>query len=87
MKYLKLQDKKILILYPNRDFTTSALVKFLNQKHGVKKGGNPFTLGDVQQYLRRGFLPKPYGHHPIKYIKDDKIGIRLIRVRFDKKVK
>lgn len=69
------------------DFTTSALVEYLNKKFTSKKTGEPFNLGDIQQYLRRGFLPKKYGHHPIERIENPSIGIKLIRVNFDKKVK
>jgi len=76
-----------IILNEDSDFTTSALVEFLNNKYGGKKTGKPFTLGDIQQYLRRGHLPKPYGHHPISRINSDKVGIKLIRVNFSKTVK
>lgn len=69
------------------DFTTSALVDYLNEKYEKKKTGKPFTLGDIQQYLRRGFLPKNYGYHPIERVQNKKIGLKLIRVNFDKTVK
>jgi len=46
-------------------FTVEKLVEYLNKKHKTKDNGTPFTGGDVQQYLRRGNLPKSYGHHEI----------------------
>jgi hypothetical protein len=76
-----------LKLDKQKDFTTSALVDYLNKEYGSKKTGEKFKLGDVQQYLRRGFLPKNYGNHPISRIEDTDIGIKLIRVELDKTVK
>lgn len=69
------------------DFTTSKLVDYLNDKYESKKTGEPFTLGDIQQYLRRGYLPKNYGHHPIQRIEDDNTGLKFIRVDFSKTIK
>lgn len=76
-----------LILYPETDFTTVRLVDFLNDKYQFKKTGEKFTLNDIQQYLIRGFLPKRYGHHPIARIENEEIGVKLVRVYFDKTIK
>ena len=75
------------ILNENNDFTVSKLVEFLNDKFKSKKTGSPFTTGDIHQYLRRGFLPKKYGHHPIESIENEDIGVKLVRVYFKKTVK
>ena len=75
------------VIDDEKDYTTTALVDYLNDKYEHKKTGKKFTLGDIQQYLKRGFLPKPYGHHPIERIEIKKVGLKLIRVHFDKTVK
>lgn len=72
------------ILNTVTDFSSSKLVDFLNEKYSSKKSGELFTTGDIQQYLRRGFLPRPYGHHPIEIVENNDIGIRAIRVFFDR---
>lgn len=79
--------EKKLVINEETDFTTTALVDHLNKTYSHKKSGSPFTLGDIQQYLRRGFLPKKYGHHPIERVENEKVGIKLIRVDFTKTVK
>lgn len=84
MKSLKSNISGFVILNSITDFTTSRLVDFLNQRYSVKKTGEPFTTGDIQQYLRRGFLPKKYGDHPISFIENEEIGIKLIRVYFNR---
>jgi len=77
-----MNEKHPFMLYPGMDYTTSALVDFLNEKYELKKTGKPFLLGDIQQYLRRGYLPKAYGHHPISVLENEEIGIKIIRVDF-----
>ena len=70
-----MSSDKELIINEETDYTTTALVDFLNKKYKSKKTGMRFTLGDIQQYLRRGFLPKKYGHHPIERIENKKVGM------------
>lgn len=82
-----INGEKVLILYVNKDFTTRKLVDFLNTKYGLKKEGSKFTLGDIQQYLRRGHLPKAYGYHPIERIYSQETGLKFIRVYTNKKLK
>lgn len=77
------QESTIIQINNITDFTSAKLVEFLNQKYNAKKSGKNFTLGDIQQYIRRGFLPKIYGDHPIERIKFDQVGISLIRVHFN----
>lgn len=72
------------IINTDTDFTASALVDFLKEKYGSKKGGTEFTFQDIQQYMRRGYLPKAYGYHPLKRVENDQVGIKLIRVDFQK---
>lgn len=79
--------KQELVLSKKNDFTTRALVNYLNEKHGSKVSDKSFTTGDIQQYLRRGYLPKKYGHHPIEKIEDKDTGIKIIRVDFSKTAK
>ena len=71
-----------VVLDKTTDFTIPALVSYLNEKYGGKKSGKAFTSGDIQQYLRRGYLPKPYGYNPISKVEEDDIGLRLVRVQF-----
>lgn len=72
------------VLNTETDFTASALVNFLTEKYGTKKGGTEFTFQDIQQYMRRGYLPKAYGHHPLKWITSEDIGLKIIRVDISK---
>lgn len=72
--------EKRIELIEGKDFTLSALVKRLNKKYKQKKSGKKFELGDIQQYVRRGFLPKAYGNENIEVIENDKIGIKVLRL-------
>jgi hypothetical protein len=76
-------SKHPFMLYPGMDFTTSALADYLNEKYKTKKTGQKFLIGDIQQYLRRGYLPRPYGHHPISIVENEQIGIKIVRVDFN----
>jgi len=87
MEESKKEECSSLKLYEGKDFTTSKLVDYLNDKFGSKKTGKAFKIGDIQQYLRRGFLPKSYGHHPICLIESEEIGVKVVRVDFTKTVK
>lgn len=82
MKTHSTEKKPSFLLHPGQDFTTSALVDFLNEKYGGKKTGKPFTIGDIQQYIRRGFLPKSYGNCEIEVVENEQIGVKVIRVKF-----
>ena len=82
-----INGEEVLILYINKDFTTRKLVNFLNVKYGQKKDGSKFTLGDIQQYLMRGYLPRAYGHHPIERIYNEETGLKFIRVYTDRTVR
>lgn len=73
-------------LVEGRDFTTTGFVNFLNEKHGGKKTGKKFTIGDLQQYIRRGRLPEEYGGHPIVTIESELIGIKVLSIDFTKSV-
>ncbi len=84
MESLKNNISGFVVLNSITDFTTSKLVDFLNQRYGTKKTGEHFTVGDIQQYLRRGFLPQKYGDHPIDFIENEEIGIKLVRVYFNR---
>jgi len=77
------ENKSPLTLYPGVDFTSAKLIEFLNKKYTHKKTGQPFTTGDIQQYLKRKHLPKPYGGHPINIVECPEIGVKVIRVFFD----
>ena len=68
------------VLDTDKDFTPGALVDHLNNTLGTKKGGKKFTFSDVQQYIRRGFLPKAYGGNPLSWRESEEIGVRVIRV-------
>lgn len=74
------------VLNTETDFTSSALVDYLKKKYKKKKGGTEFTFQDVQQYMRRGYLPKAYGHHPLEWVECKEVGVKVIRVNFDKTV-
>lgn len=71
-------------LTPGKDFTTVGLANYLNEKHGGKKTGKKFTIGDLQQYSIRGRLPAEYGGHPIEVFENKEIGIKILTVDFEK---
>jgi len=75
------QEKKRIVLRVGEDFTPSALVRHLNECFQSKSSGKEFSIRDVQQYTLRGFLPKAYGGNNIEVIQQDKIGIKLLRLR------
>lgn len=67
------------------DYTFTGLCNYLNDKYGSKRidgkeTGNEFNHQDIQQYCRRGYLPKKYGGHTIEVIKDEHLGITLLRI-------
>lgn len=77
----KIEEKKRIVLRVGEDFTPSALVRHLNDCFESKGSGKTFTIRDVQQYTLRGFLPKAYGGNSIEIIRQDKIGIKVLRLR------
>ncbi len=77
-----MDKENTLVLIPGKDFTTVGLAAHLNNLHGGKKTGKPFTIGDLQQYSLRGRLPSEYGGHPIVVVTDDQIGIKILSVDF-----
>ena len=61
------------------DFTMSKLVGHLNKVIKTKISGEPFTVQDVQGYIRKGF-PSRYGNYKIKQIDlKEEIGVRIFR--------
>lgn len=71
-------------LTPGKDFTTTGLKNYLNEKYGGKKTGRDFTIGDLQQYIIKGRLPKEYGGHPISVRENEEISLKIISVDFVK---
>ena len=69
----------IIKLNTETDFTTSALARFLNKKHGGKVTGKEFTIQDIQQYEYRG-IPNVYGGQSIERIELENNGIKLLRL-------
>lgn len=47
-------------------YSLTTLTAYLNERFQVKKSGEPFTTGDVQQYISRGYIPKYLGNIRIK---------------------
>ncbi len=47
------------------EYTISSLKDFLVKKFGKKTTGKEFTIGDIHQYLIRGYLPHKYGGNTI----------------------
>lgn len=39
----------------------TGIVKFANDTWGTKKTGNPFTIGDIQQYVHKKRFPEYFG--------------------------
>lgn len=79
-----MDNKDEMKLTPSIDFTAPKLVDHLNTTYGSKKTGKSFTVGDIQQYLRRGFLPKSYGGQLLQIVENEQIGLKVIRL-VDKK--
>ncbi len=78
------EKQTMMLLKAGKDFTTKGLKKFLNDTHGGKKTGKEFTIGDIQQYVIKGALPKEYGGHPLEVRENDEIYLKVISVDFDK---
>lgn len=60
------------------EFTSRGLIDHLTERFGTKHSGKPFTISDVTQYARRGFLPHRYGGNKLEIQKQQ--GIKIIRV-------
>lgn len=54
----------------NELYTLTTLADYLNNTYGSKRTGKKFTQGDVQSYIRRGYLPKYLGTINIVQKKD-----------------
>lgn len=73
-------------LNPETDFTPIQLREWLNRKFSTKISGRPFTNQDVYCYARRGYLPKEYTGAEIKFVENNEIGVKILRLKFDKNV-
>jgi hypothetical protein len=63
------------------DVNFSELVKWLNEKFKWKKSGYPFTISDVQGYIKRGHLPSYIGGHQITVDKQKVRGVSSYSVK------
>ena len=79
-----MSENVAVTLNEETDFSRKKLSEFLNEKYGEKGSGQKFNVRDIQQYMIRGYLPEQYGYHPIEEISIPGIGIKVIRVNFDK---
>lgn len=59
--------------------TLTTLTHYLNA-HMQKKTGVPFTVSDVQGYIKRGRLPLYLGHYKIILLNEIK-GVKLYTVK------
>lgn len=71
---------KFILLERGRDFTLTALAEHLNSIYGSKSSGAPFTAIDVQKYVKRGHLPEYIGGNSVEEIRDDNMGIKMVRI-------
>jgi len=71
-----------ITLNEETDFTITALMAYMKEKHGTKKSGKPFRNGDAQGWMLRGNIPASYGGYKLEYVENEAIGIKLIRVHF-----
>lgn len=57
------------------EFTTSSLLRFLEDEYGTKLSGKHFNQSDIAQYCLRGNLPYRYGGNKLKidYVENIKI--------------
>lgn len=53
-----------------KQLTLTGITYWLNENF-KKQSGNDFTTGDVQSYIRRGYLPKYLGNYII--VRDKKL--------------
>lgn len=79
-KITEMEVMEVIELKEGRDYTMSALVKALNKEYGSKRSGKEFTLGDIQQYVRRGFIPRLYGGQDIEVVENEKVGVKVLRL-------
>ena len=68
-------------------YSTRTLAKHLNDNFKKKKGGGPFSVNDIQQYLLRGKLPQYIGGHPITSEEFEDTGLKVISVDYSTTVK
>lgn len=47
--------------------TLTGLVNWLNEGMYVKQTGGKFTVGDVQSYIKRGYIPEYLGKNRIEH--------------------
>lgn len=74
------KDGKFIVLERGRDFTLTALAKYLNDTYGNKKSGQPYTPIDIQKYVTRGHLPLHLGGYVLEDISSEDMGIKMIRI-------
>jgi len=75
----EMENKKQTI-QEGKDFTLTQLTNFLNEKFGKKKSGVPFTVSDVQGYIRRGYLPPYLGGNEIMPLDLRFAGVKVYRL-------
>lgn len=63
-----------------KEYTPLTLCKYLNNMFGGKKTGKKFNAQDIQQYERRGYLPKKYGGNKIDSYKHPTLGIKVLKL-------
>ncbi len=56
-----MSNKKVI----ESNLTMTGILNYLIKAHQIKRSGKPFTLQDVQGYIRREALPKNYGGYRI----------------------
>lgn len=71
---------KYVMLERGKDFTLTALSDHLNMTFGAKKSGTLYTAIDVQKYVTRGHLPIHLGGCVLKEMRDDDLGIKMIKI-------
>lgn len=64
--------------FEKNEHSTDSLIKFLEKKFGKKVTDEPFTKGDIAQYLRRGMTPYRYGGYKLSSKKVG--GVRVITI-------
>lgn len=58
-----------------KSYTLTGLLEFCKENFGEKQGGKPFTISDIQGYVRRGSFPQYLGGYVIKQVDAEGIGI------------
>ena len=77
----KISNKeRYILLERGKVFTLTALANHLSLIYGDKKSGEKYSAIDCQKYMDRQHLPLYLGGYKLTEIRDDQIGLKLVKI-------